>query len=141
MVIWAIITVVVAGGSFYVGSAHGQSVAKAATTAMRGQFAGGAGRPGGNRFGSGAGLVAGDVLSKDDTSLTVKMRDGSSKIVLYSGTTQVWKSVAGSAADVGVGATVTVQGMQNPDGSVTAQSIQIRPAMPKTVPASGGQGQ
>ena len=74
----------------------------------------------------------GKVISKDDTSITVKGRDGSSKIVLYTPTTQVMKSTSGSSTDITVGSQVLVQGKTNSDGSVTAQNISIRPTMPKT---------
>lgn len=132
LIAWVAVTVVLAGGAFYAGSVHAKNAMRVAMTAGRGQFPAGMGgaRTGTARFGMGGGAVMGSVLSKDDTSMTVKMRDGSSKIVLYSGTTQVSKFAAGSAADVSVGTEVTVVGTQNPDGSVAAQSIQIRPATP-----------
>ena len=139
LTVWIIITVVLIGVSFYAGNVHGGNTAKAAISQARGQFGGGAGGVrGASRFGTGGGLVSGSVLSKDDTSMTVKMRDGSSRIILYSGTTQVLKSTSGSANDVAVGTQISVQGTQNSDGSVTAQSIQIRPDMPATKSAPAG---
>ncbi len=45
---------------------------------------------------------------------------------------QILKSTTGSTSDIAVGAQVSAQGMQNADGSVTAQSIQLRPAQPVT---------
>ena len=129
LTIWVIATVILIGASYFAGSSHGKSLAAANATALRGQFGGAGMRTGANRF-AGGGLVTGSVLSKDDTSMTIKSRDGSSKIVLYSGTTQVMKSTAGASSDVAIGSQVSVQGTQNSDGSVTAQSIQIRPDMP-----------
>lgn len=93
------------------------------------------GGQGGVRGGNVGGLTAGQVIVKDATSVTVKMRDGSSKIVLTSGSTQVLKSDSGTLSDVVVGQEVTITGSANPDGSLTAQSIQIRPAIPQTAPA------
>jgi len=129
LVIWIVITIVLVGAAFYAGEKHGEKTMRAAGTALRGQFAGSAGRTGASRF-AGGGAVMGSVIAKDDTSITVKGRDGSSKIVLYSGTTQVLKTASGSAGDVSVGTQVSITGTQNSDGSVTAQSIQIRPNMP-----------
>ena len=69
--------------------------------------------------------VSGEVLNVDDKSMTVKLPDGSSKIVIMSQTTTFAKSDAGSLADVKVGDKVGVFGTDNSDGSVTAQSVQL----------------
>ena len=74
------------------------------------------------------GFVSGEVIAKDATSITIKLRDGGSKIVLLSPSTQVMKTAAGTLADLAVGVQVSTTGAANSDGSVTAQSVQIRPA-------------
>lgn len=130
LIIWIIATVILVGIAFYAGDAYGTKHASQNAAALRGQFGGGANRPLGSRFGTGGGLVTGSVLSKDDTSMTVKSRDGSSKIILYSGNTQILKTAPTTSTNVSVGAQISVQGTQNSDGSITAQSIQIRPDMP-----------
>lgn len=79
-----------------------------------------------------ANFTGGTVLSKDNQSLTVKGPDGSSKIVFYSDSTQIMKTVSGTVNDLTIGANVTIESKSNPDGSITAQSVQIRPARPAT---------
>jgi hypothetical protein len=68
----------------------------------------------------------GEVLSKDATGITIKLRNGGSQIVLIGGSAQVLKSVTGTLNDVAVGSNVTVIGTANSDGSFTANSIQLR---------------
>lgn len=85
-------------------------------------------RTGGNGFLGGA--VLGQVISQDSKSLTVKLRDGGSRIVLISPSTKVEKTVDGVMTDVSVGKQVMITGQVNSDGSVSATSIQIRPDIP-----------
>ncbi|EKD43752.1 MAG: hypothetical protein ACD_72C00134G0002 [uncultured bacterium] len=126
--------------AFYAGMKYGQS--KSVVTVGNtfgqgqqrggGQFGGGTGirMGGGNR--SGAGFANGEVASVDEKSLTVKMRDGSSKIIILSTTTQILRSTTGTLADVLLGSSVTITGGLNSDGSMTAQTIQMRPSMPNS---------
>ncbi len=123
----SVIVLLVGGLSFYSGQSYGKSQVSSRGTGQFGTM-GANNRPGGTRMMTGGGFVTGEVLSKDTNSVTVKMRDGSSKIVFYSASTEVQKSVTGSADDLVVGKNVTVTGKANSDGSITAQSIQLRTA-------------
>jgi hypothetical protein len=129
-----IITVIIAGaGSFFGGIKYTQAKDAATRTqqmtartggAANGQFgqrAGGAGARGGS-------FINGSILSKDDKSVTIQLQGGGSKIILLSGSTTIGKTTDGTVSDLEVGKTVMVTGQPNTDGSVTAQSIQIRPA-------------
>ncbi|MCL5009146.1 MAG: DUF5666 domain-containing protein [Patescibacteria group bacterium] len=138
----SLVTLVVAGSlGFYGGMKYAQSKGPAnnsqnAFQQMRGNGQNGT-AAGTRRFGNGqsGGFLSGDVLSKDDKSVTLKLRDGSTRIVFYSTTTSIGKAVAGSAGDLAAGQQVTVAGTANADGSVTAQQIQIRP---EQAPVPGG---
>jgi len=117
----------------------------------RGNFAAGgpagSGRfiPGGargtNARGAGGGAVAGSILSVDSNSMTVKMQDGSTKIVIFSGSTIYSNTTSASQADLKVGAAISAFGTPNSDGSVTATNVQINPMnfRPQGSPAPAGQ--
>lgn len=120
--------VIIAGATFYGGMVYGKSGVP--TRGGNGQFVAGANgvRVAGARGGMNGGFTAGEIISKDATSITIKMQDGSTKIVLIATSTQVMKSSTGSLSDLTTGTNVTISGNANSDGSITAQSVQIRPA-------------
>lgn len=70
--------------------------------------------------------VGGEILSKDDRSIVLKLRDGGSKIILLSSQTSVGRLATGSLSDINIGANIFINGTSNQDGSLTANSIQIR---------------
>ena len=85
----------------------------------------------GGRFGSGidgSPTLIGEVISQSNDSLTIKLSDGSTKIVFVSDSTQITKSVDGTIDDLNEGEQIFVGGTKNPDGSYTAQTIQLSPA-------------
>lgn len=69
--------------------------------------------------------VRGTVLSKDEKSLTVKLQDNSSKIILMTDSTQINKVDKGVLDDIKVGEEISVFGNTNSDGSVTANNVQV----------------
>ena len=111
----------------------------------RGNFmtfgANGAQRFVGNRMGGQAngmfrgGATTGEVISMDDKSITVKMIDGITKIVLFATSTTYSNTVTATKTDVKTGSTVAVFGTPNSDGSITATNVQINPMFGRVVPS------
>lgn len=71
------------------------------------------------------GMVTGEVIALESQSMTIKMTDGGSKIVIVAGSTSYQKNLAGSLTDVVVGGKVTIIGTANSDGSVTAKTVML----------------
>lgn len=144
-IIGAVVLVLAVGaGAFYGGMKYDQ-VQRASQFAARGGGFGqpgsggttgrtggqrGTGAPGGIQNGGAGDFSGGQITAKDDTSVTVKTRNGSSQIVFLSPSTTVGKSVSGSASDLSVGQEILANGKNNPDGSLAATNIQIRPDTP-----------
>lgn len=88
----------------------------------------------GGRNGNGGTFENGEIIAKDEKSITLKTRDGSSKIIYFSDSTTVGKTVDTASGDLGVGQTVMVNGKSDSAGILTAQNIQIRPEFPDQNP-------
>ncbi len=73
--------------------------------------------------------VSGEIISSDDKSITVKLQDGSSKIVIVAETTDINKADKATKDQLKPGETVAVFGQENSDGSITAQNIQLNPIL------------
>lgn len=143
------VIIIVGGGAFYGGTKYAESKKSAGNNPNQSNFsnfrnmspeerqqrmqqAGGSGMPRGGQ--GGAGFINGEIISKDDNSVTVKLRDGGSKIIFYSSSTEVGKFVSGTSDDLEAGKNISSNGTANPDGSITAQSIQIRPQIQNQQP-------
>lgn len=143
-----IVAVVVGGGAFFAGMKYGQSKAprgfsQADLQGMRDlspaerqqrlqQMGGGSGRMAGGQIGSGS--ANGEIIAKDEKSITVKLRDGGSKIVFFASSTEVGKFMDGTSNDLEIGKTVVVNGTAGQDGSIIAKSIQLRPEVAPSPP-------
>jgi Domain of unknown function (DUF5666) len=130
IVVIVILALLVGGGAGFFGGMQYQKSQRPTF----GQFAGaGNGARGGSgaaglrgRNGNGA---AGDIISVDNNSITVKLPDGSSKIVLLTAATSINKASVAAVADLTVGERVSAFGTTNTDGSITATNVQINPIM------------
>lgn len=138
IVIAVIVAVVVGAGAFFAGMKYQQGKTPA-VTANAGGTGGFGGRGGNGRNGANRPMM-GQIISQDDKSMTVKMQDGSTKIVLLSTTTAINKAATATKSDITVGERVNVFGTANTDGSVTAQNIQLNPMMRPDASASAQPG-
>jgi len=147
-IVWIVLLVIVGAGAFYGGMQFVQARNSVQQRSLQnlqnlspeerqqalqqfrgsGNFSGG--RLGGAGDPNGGSFLNGEIISKDETSITVKLTDGGSKIILLASGTAIGKMTEGTIADLEIGTQVAANGSTNSDGSITAQSIQIRPAMP-----------
>lgn len=129
IVITLVVAIVVGAAGFFGGMQYQKSKATVANVQSglnRQGRAGGKGRFGGQNGGN---AVRGQVISTSDNGITVKLADGSSKIVLISGSAQVGKEATAAKSDIQNGDQVVVFGMANSDGSINAQSVLINPGL------------
>ncbi len=115
-----VLVIVFAGIGFYGGIKYQQSQKINFSSLRNGRTGTGAPR-GGFR------PVAGEIISADDKSITVKMQDDSSKIILLNAKTIINKAQTVDKTELKVGERVSVFGSENTDGSVTAQNVQLNP--------------
>ncbi|MEI8337632.1 MAG: hypothetical protein WCF92_00620 [bacterium] len=109
-------------GAYYKGSQTSVTTAQNSSSFTRGTT--------GNatRTRAGGGGTFGDIISKDDQSITISLPTGGSQIIFVNPSTSISKSVSGTLADLNTGTSITVTGSTNSDGaSLTATSINIRP--------------
>lgn len=145
IIISVIVLIVVAIISFYIGKKYnsGKSRKDAGLYMMnRGGFnEGGKGENNtresgarnfqGTRGGAnGLNMTSGEIINKDANagSVTVKLKDGGSKIIFVNQNTKIQKIIDGGASDLSVGSQIMISGQANADGSINATSIQQRPS-------------
>lgn len=123
-----VLVLLVGGGSFFGGMQYQKTKTPVSAAGRFAPGMGAAGRFGNGQGRNGGGFTNGQVVSKDANSLTIKLRDGGSKLIYIATSTNIGKMAEGSMSDVAVGTEVMVGGTANQDGSVTANTVQIRPA-------------
>ena len=119
MLITIIAIIVVGAGGFFGGMKFQQNQTSQGDRNGNGQFQ----RQSGQNFRP----VSGQIISVDDIGITVKMRDGSSKIVIIPNSASISKPTEASKSALKTGEQVMVMGKSNSDGSVTAQIVQLNP--------------
>jgi len=131
-----VVLIIIVGGAFFGGMKYGQSknpfsnfsrqdFQNLSSEQRQQLFQGNIG--GSFQRGAGSNFLNGEVIAKDENTLTLKMPDGGSKIVFFSGSTKILKTTDGSIDDIGAGEQIMVSGEQNSDGSYTAKTIQLSP--------------
>ncbi len=123
----ALVVAIVAGGAgFFGGMKHQESKTPEFIRNLPSDFQERMGQFGQRaNVSGGTNTVRGEIVSMDDSSVTVRLADDSSKIVILTNSTGINKSEEGSTEDLSEGIEIMVIGQTNSDGSVTAQNIQI----------------
>ena len=123
-IIWGIMVIVAVIGGYLFGkssvasSRSGALSANGFSSSTRSRFPG----VGGN----GGGFASGQISAVDSQSLTLQLANGNSEVVFYSSSTSVTEPTNVSISALKTGADVMIGGTTNSDGSLTAQSIQVR---------------
>ncbi len=122
-----IVAVVFAGIGFFAGTKYQQSKSPQISQLQRRS----GNTPNGvaNRQNGGFQPISGNIINSDSESVTVKLGDGSSKIVFIDNSTTINKSSEGTKDDLQTDTKVAIFGSQNEDGSISASSIQINPSI------------
>ncbi|MFH1171281.1 MAG: hypothetical protein V1778_01955 [bacterium] len=133
IVLSVILVLLAAGGGFYGGMRYQKSKSPTLPS-FAGRFNGQPGTGNGStngsrRFGEGNGgsVVRGTLSQVSGNTATVKLSDGSSKIVIIGSNATITKSDTATASDLTDGQTVMIIGTTNSDGSVTATDVQLNP--------------
>ncbi len=135
-IIWVIVAIIALIGGFFWGK--GSAGSSRVALGGAGAYASSTRRFGGGAGTTGGGLAIGQIASVGSDSFTLQLANGNSEVVFYSTSTPVTEPTIVSPDALNVGTNVMVVGTANSDGSVTAQSIQVRTAA--AGPGYGGNG-
>jgi hypothetical protein len=69
--------------------------------------------------------ISGEIISVDQNGITLKLKDGGSKIIFISSSTKIAESVEKNSNNLLIGTQAVIIGSSNSDGTITASSIQI----------------
>jgi hypothetical protein len=69
--------------------------------------------------------ISGEIISKDETGITVKLKDGGSKIIFVSSSTKITESVEKNSDSLSIGTQAVIIGSSDSNGIITASSIQM----------------
>ena len=125
--------VIIGGGAFYGGMRYGQGTYQISKNLSPEQQQFLQKKAGGTFLGeikdrgAGSNFLNGEVFNKDEQTLTLKMQEGGSKIMFFSDSTEISRTIEGLIDDIEIGKQIIVNGEQNSDGSYTAKTIQLSP--------------
>ena len=129
-ILFAVVLIIVASASFFGGMKYQQSKTPSFSSRFQ-DFQGMRNIPAdsqnGNRARIGGDQTIGEIISADDTGITIKLADGSTKNIIVPDSATINKTDTGAKTDLTMGTSVIVFGSANSDGSITAQSIQLNP--------------
>ena len=126
LIYYIIALIVIACGAFYGGMIYSKN--KNQSSSYVGNFQGLRGSRGGSAATT---VVSGSIVSNDGESIILQLPlpQGGSNIIFYSSATQITKFASDTPDDLATGEQVSVTGTAGSNGSIDAQSIQIRPAV------------
>jgi hypothetical protein len=122
-IVWLVIAIVALGGGYFWGKASG---AASRAAGFAGAYSSSTRRTASSA--AGGGLVTGTIATMGSSSITLQLANGNSEVVFYSTSTPVSEPTVVSADTLKVGIPIMVGGTSNSDGSLTATTIQVRPA-------------
>jgi hypothetical protein len=131
LIIAVVVTAIIAGG---IGFAGGRQVAEKRKVTQDGNMITGDQSDRTGRFGSPSkspnrgirgGFVSGQIISRDATSMTVKLPDGNTRIVFLGANLEVTAYSSSTQAALVVGSHVRVSGETADAGALTARRVDI----------------